>query len=376
MAVRPGLYLGLMSGTSLDGIDACLVHIDGDEGSNVQWVDAHAHALSEPLRAELLALCSPGDNEIERLGRADRWLGEAFALASCELLAKTRVPASTIIALGSHGQTIRHSPPGPRPTPAYTLQIGDPNTIAQLTGIKTVADFRRRDIAEGGQGAPLVPVFHQCVFGADHERRVIVNIGGMANITLLNAGCDTTGFDTGPGNVLMDHWAATNLKKPYDHNGAWAARGVVAEALLEALLAHPYFRQPVPKSTGRETFNLDWLHAHLTGWPQLSAADIQATLLEFTARTIADAIRTHAPPDCAVYVCGGGALNGALMNRLSSLLTPCRVATTEVLGIAPKWVEAAAFAWLAARTMAGLPGSLPGVTGARRPAILGGIYQA
>ena len=311
---------------------------------------------------------------LETLLTLDARLGRAFAQASRALLTRAGIPPEEIAAIGSHGQTVRHLP---EPPVRNTLQIGDPNIIAEETGITTVADFRRRDLAAGGQGAPLVPAFHRAAFGLAGEYRVVVNIGGIANLTLLPPGedCRVTGFDCGPGNLLMDAWATRHLRAPMDRAGRWAASGNVHQALLNRLLEDPYFRRPPPKSSGREHFSAVWLEAVLNPLTvQPSAADVQATLCELTATSIAGAIREHAPDAGRVLVCGGGIHNDHLMERLRRHLEDLPVCSTADHGMDPDWVEAAAFAWLAQQTLAGRPGNLPAVTGAEREVILGGIY--
>lgn len=365
------LFIGLMSGTSLDGIDAVLVEFNE---TLPRLIAAETTPFEPALRADLLSLCLPGANEIERMGRADRALGQAFASATLQLLQKAGLPAAAIAAIGSHGQTIRHRPNSDL---AFTLQIGDPGTIAEMTGVTTIADFRRRDIAAGGQGAPLVPAFHRSVFGGDRNR-VILNIGGMANITALPADREMAvlGFDTGPGNTLLDSWIAHTRQLAFDRDGAWASSGKVDQGLLDGMLADPYFSQPPPKSTGREHFNLDWLLHHLAQRSDLNAEDVQATLAELTATSIVGALAQLPFAAHEVFVCGGGAYNRDLMLRLERLLHPRLLGHTGQLGIAPEWVEAAAFAWLARETLAGRPGNEPAVTGAKRACILGGIYPA
>ncbi|MFA7554425.1 MAG: anhydro-N-acetylmuramic acid kinase [Spongiibacteraceae bacterium] len=364
-----GLYLGLMSGTSLDSIDAALVQLDDN---HCQLIAATEHPIPTKLRQQLIELCQPGDNEIERMGLADRILGKEFAAAANSLLRTSNTPKERIIAIGSHGQTIRHRPSSDN---AFTLQIGDPNTIAFETGITTVADFRRMDIAAGGQGAPLAPAFHQAAFAHPEQVRAIINIGGMANISLLNTDKPSLGFDTGPGNILMDSWIQQVQQQKYDQGGLWAASGRVYEPLLTQLLTHPFLQKTQPKSTGREEFNLQWLQLILNQHA-VDAIDVQATLLEFTAQTICDAITKLSTPVDEVFICGGGAYNNTLMTRLSQLLQPLTVATTKDLGIAAEWIEAAAFAWLAQQTLAQKPGNLTAVTGADQAVILGAIYQA
>jgi len=364
------LFVGTLSGTSIDGIDAVLARF----APRPELVATHSTAIPGKLRAELLALCQPGDNEIDRLGRADAALGREFARAVKELLARAGVAAGQVRAIGSHGQTIRHRPGY---TPAFTLQIGDPNVIAAEAGIAVVADFRRMDVALGGQGAPLVPAFHDAVFRQAGRDRVVVNIGGIGNLTALpgDPSAPVAGFDTGPGNTLLDAWARTALGEPMDRAGALAARGRAAEPLLAALLADPFFRQPPPKSTGPEQFSPAWLGKHLAATGPVADADVQATLVALTARSIAEAITGLVglkKPD--VFVCGGGARNPTLLRALADRLPGCRVDRTDALGVPAGWVEGMAFAWLAHRRMAGLPGNHPAVTGAARPAMLGGVW--
>lgn len=358
------LYLGIMSGTSLDGVDVALVSL---KDNLHQLVAYYSHPLEDVFKKALIDLCSPGNNEIERMSEADRKLGEQFAIACLHLLEREKILARDIIAIGSHGQTIRHQPTGQYP---FTLQIGDPNTIAARTGITTVADFRRRDIVIGGQGAPLAPAFHHAAFFDSTSHRVVLNIGGIANITDLRDEKHVTGFDTGPGNRLMDDWIALMQGKPYDHNGQWAASGSCHSALLDTLLADPYFQLLPPKSTGREDFHLAWLQKHLENI-DVKPEDVQATLAELTAISIANSINKNCDE---IIVCGGGANNDYLMQRLQVLLPRQKIASSANYGIAPDWVEAVAFAWLAKQTIEHKPGNLPEVTGALHPAILGGIY--
>ena len=362
-------YAGLMSGTSMDGVDAVLLEIDGADCR----VSASLHRdypadLAMRLRA---AVADPDSVGLDGYGRLDAQVGEAFADAALALLAQTGLAAPQLRAIGSHGQTILHRP---RAAPACTLQIGDPNRIAERTGIDVVADFRRRDMAAGGEAAPLVPAFHAAVFGKPGETRVVVNLGGIANITVLGADGAVTGFDTGPGNCLMDLWAQARLGTDYDRDGAFAASGQVSAALLGRLMAEPYLSRHPPKSTGRELFNADFLDEALQGLV-LAPADVQATLCEFTAATVHDAIRLHASPRPArVLVCGGGARNGQLMARLAAELAGIPVQDTAALGIDPQQVEGAAFAWLAHRHLERLPGNLPAVTGAAGPRVLGALF--
>lgn len=363
------LYIGLMSGTSADAIDAALVSIDKD---HCEVVSALHLSLPEPIREAVLGLFNPGPNEIDRMGELDIALGRLFAEASLSLIAQTGHSATDIVAIGSHGQTIRHRPRNLSGM-NFTLQIGDPNTIAQLTGITTIADFRRRDMSAGGQGAPLVPAFHHAVFASAQQYRVLLNIGGIANITLLSPDGEVGGYDTGPGNGLMDAWIAHRVGQKIDWNGKWAKSGQVCRALFDILYSHPYFTLPSPKSTGREEFSLEWLLGVLQAFPSLPDQDVQATLLELTARSIADQIGCHGEQG-EVLVCGGGAHNSALMQRLALLLPTFKVCTTGEFGIPVDYVEAAAFAWLAMRTLSHLPGNIPAVTGAHEELVLGGIY--
>lgn len=366
------LYIGLMSGTSVDGIDAALVAID-DTGAP-RLLATHQHAFPNNIRAEIQALMQPGENEIDREGMLDMRLGELFADAARALLRISDKQAREIRAIGSHGQTIRHRPRAEYP---FTRQIGNPSVIAERAGITTVADFRARDMAAGGEGAPLVPAFHNAVFRKPGVNRAIVNLGGIANVSFLpsDRGAPVIGFDTGPGNTLLDHWVAHHQGHPHDANGEWAATGKVLQPLLARLLADEYFSQTPPKSTGREHFHPDWLRSHLSGTEP--AADVQATLSELTARSIVDAIHKLLPSTTdEVYVCGGGAHNLDLLRRLAAALGNISLATTQALGLDPDWIEATAFAWLAHQTLSGHGGNLPSVTGASRAVILGGIYLA
>lgn len=374
------LYIGLMSGTSADAIDAVLISL---APSNIQLISTHSQPLSPELRKEIHELAAPGSNEIQRQGELDRQLGAAFAGTTLELLNKASIETEYIKAIGSHGQTIRHAPPSGHQDKetAFTLQIADPNTIASLTGITTVADFRRRDIAEGGQGAPLVPAFHRALFQSPNENRAIVNIGGMGNITLLpsldnNSPTPIIGFDTGPGNVLMDIWSLEKTGNAYDKNGDWGRSGSTIEKLLDQCLLDPYFQIAPPKSTGREYFNFDWLRAQLdtSSSQEAPPQNIQATLAYLTAKTIADAILQQQPDTESIYLCGGGAHNAYIIDLLQLLMPGQHISSTASIGLDPQWVEAAAFAWLAQQTMKGLPGNAPTVTGAKRECILGGIY--
>ncbi len=365
-------YIGLMSGTSLDAVDAALVCFNDKRCELQQHL---ALPIADDLRQQALSLLNPGNNELARLCRLDVQLGRLFAQAVQALLMQADLDSSMISAIGSHGQTLRHYPDSDFPT---SLQIGDPNIIAEQTGITTVADFRRRDMAAGGQGAPLVPAFHQAMLQDNRYNRAIVNIGGIANITVLANDPDkpVIGFDTGPGNALLDSWTQQQLQQTHDKGGKWAARGICHAALLDNLLKDPYFRQTPPKSTGRETFNLRWLEKSLQHFPGLHAQDIQATLVELTAITIAQAILEYSPDTDQVLICGGGSHNTFLMQRLALHLPEQTIQSTHSAGIDPDWVEAMAFAWLAKQTMDGQTGNLASVTGAQHPLILGGIYPA
>ncbi len=364
------LFIGVMSGTSIDAIDAALVRC----GERVELVRGHTRPFPTELRAELRRLCTPGENEIERLGRADVAVGREFALAVQELLATAGVNAAQVRAIGSHGQTIRHRPQGDA---AFTLQIGDPNVIAAQTGITVVADFRRKDVALGGQGAPLVPAFHEALFRQQGRDRVILNLGGIANLTVLpgDEQSPVRGFDTGPGNTLLDAWCRRITGEPMDRDGALAARGSVIAELLERMLADPYFAQRAPKSTGPEYFSLAWLERHLAGAGGMGDADVQATLVALTAGSAAAAIEEATNEKSReIFACGGGARNPVLMAALRGRLAKATLQTTAALGVDPGWVEAMAFAWLARQRVLQRPGNCPAVTGASRPAVLGGLW--
>jgi len=375
------LYIGLMSGTSIDGIDATLVEF---KDGKCQLIAQHLQPMPAALTAQLHQLCRPNDNEITALATIEQPLAQAFALACQQLLAKTPYTASDVTAIGSHGQTIRH-----HPEHGFTLQIGDANILAALTNIDTVADFRRKDMALGGQGAPLVPAFHQAVFQHQTINRAIVNIGGLANITYLPSlqqAKSIIGYDTGPGNTLLDALFSANNHSDnnYDVDGQWASSGVIIAPLLAALLQHEYFALTPPKSTGRELFNLAWLQNYLdTLAITYSDADVQRTLTRFTAVSIANEVNKLMPANDEsnnmsgeVYICGGGAANPLLMADLTQLLPNNPVTTTAEIGIDPDWVEAIAFAWLAKQHIHKQPGNLPAVTGASRSAILGAFYPA
>ena len=367
------LYLGLISGTSMDGADAALVQFD-DAGCRV--LAGHGSAFPpEVLEALSSVVARPMSVvSLDQLGQLETRLGHFFADTALALLEREGLAPGDVTAIGSHGQTIRHCPDL---APAFTWQIGDPNVVAARTGITTVADFRRRDLALGGQGAPLMPGFHKAVFSSAAEDRVVVNLGGMANVTILPREGVVQGFDTGPGNALMDIWSQARRRRPFDEDGNWARSGCVHSGLLERFRQDPFFAKPPPKSTGREYFNKLWIEDALldmTIWP--SPQDIQATLLELTARSIADVIASAAAEARRVLVCGGGVHNTFLLQRLVELMPDRSVESTQAHGIDPDWVEAAGFAWLARQTLNGRAGNLTTVTGARAPAVLGAIYSA
>ena len=369
-------YIGILSGTSMDAIDAVLVDFTTKTPASVKLIETYSNPIPLPLKKTLLTLCRQEKNSIHEMGEVDIQLGRLFGNACIQLLNKTKRSPTTVQAIGSHGQTIWHAPNQQYP---FTLQIGDPNTIVAMTGITTIADFRRRDMALGGQGAPLAPTFHNFLFRTETENRWIVNIGGIANLTYLpaNKNNPVLGFDTGPGNTLLDAWCHQQRGKPYDHLGQWATQGHVNAELLSLFLSDPYFQCFPPKSTGPEYFNLAWLQKRLSilsSYPK--PEDIQATLLELTAKSICDAISFIDNTPSSIWICGGGVYNKQLMQRLQHLCQPHRMASTETLGVHPKWLEAICFAWLAQQTLNGLPGNLPSVTGAKSPAILGAIYRA
>jgi anhydro-N-acetylmuramic acid kinase len=360
------LYVGLMSGTSLDGVDAALVEIG--EGK-CRLIHAIFQPFDSDLRHELLALNQAGHNELLRSSIAGNSLASRYASAVQVLLNEAGLSAPAISAIGCHGQTIRH-----RPDLGFTLQIGNAALLTEQTGITVIADFRNRDIAAGGQGAPLVPAFHAAAFRTTQHNRVIVNIGGISNLTCLPATGTVTGFDCGPGNLLLDGWTQQHLDFPFDRDGAWAASGKPIPELLRSMLEYAYFSAPPPKSTGRDMFHLQWLRAFLSS--HYAPEDVQATLLELSAHVIADDIRRHCKEADEIYLCGGGARNTALRRRLAEMLAPLPLTLTDELGIGADWVEATAFAWLAYQTRHGLPGNLPEVTGAQGPRVLGAIYTA
>ena len=362
-----GFYLGLMSGTSMDAIDAALVDFDS---APLRVVAAGATAFASALKHRVTALLeTPERVSLDEIGQVDVEIARAFAAAALGVLQASGTAREQVTAIGSHGQTLRHRVDLATP---FTWQIGDPNTLVEFTGITVVADFRRRDVAAGGQGAPLLPVFHDQTFRSEREDRVIVNIGGIANITILRRALPVLGFDTGPGNRLLDAWISRHRNLDFDRDGLWSATGRCDGALLATLLDEPYLARQAPKSTGRELFNLAWLDRHLRG-SACRAEDVQATLLEYTAATIGAAVRQCAP-GATLYVCGGGAHNPGMLAALARHVAPARVATTADLGVDPDYVEAIAFAWFARRTLSALASSAAGVTGAAGARVLGGIY--
>jgi len=362
-----------MSGTSIDAVDAALCSISGKK---ISTLSSHSLDIPSKLKQLILDLCAPGPNEIFRLMEASNQFAVLTAKVINELLLLQKLTPTDIRAIGSHGQTIRHIPNGEHP---YSLQIGNPNLIAQLTNITTVADFRLADMAAGGQGAPLVPAFHSACFGKPNTTRLIINIGGISNITILPADNfeAVRGYDIGPGNTLLDQWIQKNKNEPFDSLGAWGKSGKLAPNLLKQFMSEPFFQQSPPKSTGREHFNLSWTNKFLTAHPKIANNDIQRTLTELTSQTIANSVRSETTDEpCEIFLCGGGVNNQLIVERLEDLLPHYSINTTKELGIAPQLVEASAFAWLAYRTLSGLPGNITTVTGANKDKILGGIYQA
>ncbi len=358
------IYVGLMSGTSLDGVDAVLAEFGGGKP---RLLASACVPFDAGLRRELLALNTTGADEIERAALAGNKLAGKYAAAVAEVLARSNTTKAGVRAIGCHGQTVRH-----RPERGYTTQIGNAALLAELTGICVVADFRSRDVAAGGQGAPLVPAFHATVFADAAEDRVAINLGGIANLTFLPRDGGVTGFDSGPGNCLLDLWASRHLRTPHDERGGWASGGRAIPELLDRMLQDPYFVAAPPKSTGRDLFNESWLQRCLKGDENPQA--VQATLLELTARSLANAIARHCPGARRLIVCGGGAKNDALMRRLAALSAPAVLETSDRHGIDPQLVEATAFAWLARQSLDGKAGNLPSVTGARGARVLGAIY--
>ncbi|NOY66774.1 MAG: anhydro-N-acetylmuramic acid kinase [Gammaproteobacteria bacterium] len=368
----PEYYIGLMSGTSVDAVDTVLVNL---ENNHIDLIDSYSHPISKGLEKKIISICNQGKQAtLNDCASLDNELGNLFADAAIQLLKQAGLQPQDIRAIASHGQTVFHNP---NETPAYTVQLGDANIIAEKTGITTVADFRRRDMAAGGQGAPLVPAFHHKAFYSDDENRAIVNIGGIANITILPANKNQSirGFDTGPGNTLLDQWAMKNLNQSFDKDAQFASQGKTNQNLLNSLLDNAFFKHAPPKSTGRELFNIEWLLSH-KGAANLSPEDIQKTLCELTAHSIHQAIQTYAPDTQRILVCGGGCHNPLLMSLLNDLADPIPVDTTDYLNLSPDWVEATAFAWMAQRTLEKQCSNLPAVTGARSETILGAVYSA
>ncbi|KGL54451.1 anhydro-N-acetylmuramic acid kinase [Pantoea ananatis] len=367
--MKSGRYIGVMSGTSLDGVDVVLAAIDENM---VAQQASYCHPMPPDLRQAILAICQGQALTLSQLGQLDTRLGQLFAEAVLTLMRRESLEVDDITAIGCHGQTVWHEPQSAAPN---TLQIGDNNQIVAATGITVVGDFRRRDMALGGQGAPLVPAFHQALMMDATERRMVLNIGGIANLSLLIPGQPVRGFDTGPGNMLLDAWIWRNQGKAYDKDAQWARSGKVSHALLDALLREPWLALPPPKSTGRELFNLGWLEQHLRHFPGIAAQDVQATLNEFTAVSIAQQVQLNDGCD-RLLACGGGSRNPLLMARLAAHLAGTEVTMTDTIGINGDDMEALAFAWLAFRTLSGLPGNLPAVTGAREKSVIGAIYPA
>jgi anhydro-N-acetylmuramic acid kinase len=361
-----------MSGTSLDGVDGVLADFSGTQP---RVLAHHAMPLPPALKQELLALNTPSDNELHRAALAANTLVRAYAQTVQALLSVAQTNARDVCAIGAHGQTVRHQP-GAYDGTGYTLQLSNPALLAELTGIDVVADFRSRDLAAGGQGAPLVPAFHQGIFGQANRTVGVLNLGGIANLSVLHANGDVLGFDCGPGNALLDYWCHTHTGEAFDDNGAWGASGTVIEPLLQVLLAEPFLQQTPPKSTGRDLFHPTWLATQLSGFTNAKPVDVQATLTAFTASACVNDVNRHAPDAAELIVCGGGALNGGLMQRLQAGLPKVSVLSSAERGMPPLQVEAAAFAWLARQTVLGLPGNLPKVTGAQGARILGGIFKA
>ncbi len=357
-----------MSGTSLDGVDAVLADF---AAPSPQLLKTRFLPYDERLRSQLLALHQAGNDELHRAAMMSNELSVLYANAVNDLLKTSGLVSKDVIAVGCHGQTVRHCPEVDK---NYTIQLVNAALLAELTAVTVVADFRSRDVAAGGQGAPLVPAFHKAIFMRPEYSRVILNIGGISNITSLDPGKLVIGFDCGPGNLLMDAWCLRHTDRPYDQDGEWASSGKIISTLLDKLLAHLFFSLPPPKSTGRDMFNMSWLEQYLLGHEK--PEDVQATLLQLTAQTIANSIIDYCPTSEEIYVCGGGAHNGLLMSCLSGALSEKSVGLTDQLGVNADWVEAYAFAWLAQQTITGVPSNLPAVTGAKGSRILGAIYPA
>jgi anhydro-N-acetylmuramic acid kinase len=362
------LFIGLMSGTSLDGMDAVLVGF-GEKPQDIKMMGHSYVPYEDSLKETLLKLHSPHTNELEESLIIGNTVSKKAYKAIEDLLKKTNIAPKDIKAVGFHGQTIRH-----QPEKGFTLQIGNPSLLAELCHINVIADFRSRDVAASGQGAPLVPAFHYEIFSHPTTHRAILNIGGIANVTLLNPKTTVSGFDTGPGNLLLDHWSKTHLHQTFDENGMWARKGKVIETLLNAFFEDAYFKKTPPKSTGRDHFNEAWLNKHLQ--KSYTTQDIQRTLLELTALSIAKALDSNGADIIEIYLCGGGALNGFLVERLKTLMPKTNIQLTDALALPTQHVEAAAFAWLAKQTLLSKPGNLPQVTGAKGLRILGALYPA
>ena len=385
MSLQPDYYIGLMSGTSLDGVDGVLADLSAPAGIHVLQ---HVHiAMPAMLRSELMALNSATDNELHRGAlAANQLIEQLYAPAVHQLLAAAHIPPSQVTAIGAHGQTVRHHPHSPsglqldpslnQTTTGYTIQLNAPALLAELTHIPVICDFRSRDIAAGGQGAPLVPAFHQQIFQQPGKAIAVLNLGGIANLTIIRPDRTVIGFDCGPANALMDDWCEKHTGHPYDTDGSWASQGQYVPELLQEMLKEPYFRQAPPKSTGRDLFNPSWLEKHLKNFTSISAVDIQATLLELTVNTCASALKQHAPDAAQLIVCGGGALNLQLMHRLQTCISPIPLTPSATYGLPELQVEAVAFAWLAQQCLRKQPANLPEVTGAKGPRILGAIYSA
>ncbi|WP_332404711.1 anhydro-N-acetylmuramic acid kinase [Vibrio metschnikovii] len=365
---NPELYIGIMSGTSMDGVDSALVSLTGN---TIKLLAHDSLPMPESIKQRLLNICLGQPTNLHEIGQLDHQLGHLYAHAVEQLLARSGYRPEQITAIGNHGQTVFHQPTGKTP---FTIQLGDANILATRTGITTVADFRRKDIALGGQGAPLVPAFHQTIFNATDSTLVVLNIGGIANISVLTTDKRVIGYDTGPGNVLMDYWCAQHTGRAYDKDGQWARQGKLDLPLLQRLKQDTYFSQPAPKSTGREWFNLAWLENKLAGLT-VNQQDVQRTLCELTAQTISEQVNQYAQGVAPqLLVCGGGAQNPLLMERLQANLPTWLVAPTQAKGVDGDYMEAMAFAWLAQRRIHDLPSNLPEVTGAKRSTSLGVIY--
>jgi anhydro-N-acetylmuramic acid kinase len=379
---RHNYYIGLMSGTSMDGVDGVVVDLAGhSDGEACKVIAHHSLPFSGALKAEMLALNTAGANELHRAALAANQLSLLYAQVVAGLLYTAELESSDIIAIGAHGQTVRHAPSGSAADGGgYTIQLNNPSLLAERTGIDVVADLRSRDVAAGGQGAPLVPAFHQAVFGRAGQNIAVLNIGGIANVSLLHADGSVQGFDTGPGNLLMDAWTMAHTGMPYDAHGAWSASGVVSKPLLDLALRDAYFDKPIPKSTGRDLFHWAWLQERLAtdaSFACLDPAGVQATLTELTAQSIGQALNQYGQGFAELYVCGGGALNDDLMRRLLAVMPTMQIETTDALGIPVMQVEAAAFAWLAKQCIERKPLQLEKITGAKNDSrVLGAIYPA